>query len=180
LFSISVVPSDSSITCRRFRTQFFATFLPPHSSDSPSGHKEKHVPTPDGGQEVVSARFIHAKDALAEFAAGRMSLFPPQFYLLSTLAEVLTGRDSTLSERDKIHALSKGAFGHMVVNPRFLPDNEQAQYVLTFEGDETHGGSNGRRQRILAKNGRPGKVSPSRRFVPEFVILGSYAPSLDQ
>ncbi|KAI0748573.1 NUDIX domain-containing protein [Daedaleopsis nitida] len=146
---------------KRFHTQFYVTFLAdarPGSRFS-SGDKQERLPTPDGGQEVIAARFVHPARALAECAAERIALFPPQFYLLRTLADVLTGAQNTAQQRARVRTLSAGAFGRMVVNPRPArdPEAEAAGFrVLAYEGDETRGGSPGRRHRCRVKFGAGG------------------------
>ncbi|KAI0672900.1 hypothetical protein C8Q78DRAFT_686786 [Trametes maxima] len=136
---------------RRFHTQFYIAFLDEaRAAGFSRGDKMDRLPTPDGGQEVIAARFVHPTHALQEFAAKKISLFPPQFYLLTTLADVLRGARNTAEQRERVRALAYGAFGSMVINPLPLRghDMKAAGYqVLTYEGDETRGGSPGRRHR---------------------------------
>lgn len=150
--------------CRRFHTRFFVAFLPAApSSGFSSGDKQERLPTPDGGQEVISARFLHPNDAMSEFRTGKITLMPPQFYILFTLSNILQGCENTRSQREQVRALSRGLFGRMVLNPRALPNrDEQGRTVLTYEGDETRGGSKGRLHRALAKVGKAG-VCPITR-----------------
>ena len=139
---------------RRFRTRFFVAFLPEASSSGFStGDKEERVPTPDGGQEVVSARFIRPETAIAEYREGKITLMPPQFYLLSTLSGILRTPENTAGQREQVVTLSRGLFGHMVINPQLMR-NEKGRNALTFEGDETRGGSKGRLHRVLIKYDR--------------------------
>ncbi|KAL1744359.1 hypothetical protein HDZ31DRAFT_38888 [Schizophyllum fasciatum] len=160
---------------RRFRTQFFVSFLasPSTSADTSSstftsGAKHEQLPTPDGGQEVIAARFIRPAAALAEFEAGRISLMPPQFYILTTLADVLSGEGNTAGDRQRVAKLANGAFGAMVINPRRLPDGAaDGETVLTYEGDETRGGPPGRRHRAVvrfAKGGITTHIRLERNF----------------
>ncbi|KAI0780616.1 hypothetical protein BD413DRAFT_600179 [Trametes elegans] len=137
---------------RRFHTQFYVAFLDEtRAAGFSHGDKQERLPTPDGGQEVLAARFVRPERALAEFAARAISLFPPQFYLLTTLARILVpGERNTAEQRARVRALAFGAFGGMVINPRPLSghDMKTAGYqVLTYEGDETRGGAPGRRHR---------------------------------
>ena len=140
---------------RRFDARFYVTFLDEaRSAGFSSGDKQERLPTPDGGQEVIEARFVHPAKALEEFHAQRISLYPPQFYLLKTLADILQGEQNTAEQRDRVRTLSQGAFGRMVINPRPVRDPEaQAEgfSVLTYEGDEARGGSPGRRHRSRLK-----------------------------
>lgn len=145
-----------------------------------SGQKQDRLPTPDGGQEVISARFIHPAAAIKEFQARKTSLFPPQYYLLSTLASILPDTFSTPEQRAKVAQLSSGHFGQMVIQPRGLPEKDpEGRTILTYEGDETRGGSSGRLHRGHVKFGRGGVsayISPlalaSLTFWPDFADRG--------
>ncbi|KAF7322417.1 Nudix hydrolase domain-containing protein [Mycena chlorophos] len=154
---------------RRFQTQFFITFLDP-SADFSSGHKEERLPTPDGGLEVLSARFLHPHDALSMFAAREITLMPPQFYIIRTLADVLaSGRPL----RDQVERLARGAFGKQVINPaRFVPPEglEKGVTVLTYEGDESRGGPKGRLHRAVVKMDKAG-VTTELRLLRNFDIF---------
>ncbi|KAI0664698.1 hypothetical protein C8Q70DRAFT_7269 [Cubamyces menziesii] len=136
---------------RRFHTQFYVAFLDETNAAGFShGDKQERLPTPDGGQEVIAARFVHPQKALEEFNAKQISFFPPQFYLLTTLASILQGTQNTPDQRERVRTLAHGAFGRMVINPRPLPGHDvkgTGYQVLTYEGDETRGGSPGRLHR---------------------------------
>jgi hypothetical protein len=121
----------------------------------------------DGGQEVVAARFVHPEDALTEFREGKIAFMPPQAYILTTLAEILKGRTNTEMQRERVEALSRGMFGRMVINPRRLGEDAEGYTILTFEGDETRGGSKGRLHRVLAKVGKGG-VGRFKISIPTF------------
>ncbi|GLB34792.1 putative NUDIX domain containing protein [Lyophyllum shimeji] len=177
----SLLPFTQWITpvnvLRRFHTQFFVTFLPAASSSGFSyGAKQDRIPKPDGGQEVVSARFLHPADALSEFSEGKITFMPPQAYLLQTLAEVLQGRENTPEQRERVQTLSRGFFGRMVINPRRLgePDAE-GRTILTYEGDETRGGSKGRLHRVLVKFGK-GALTSEVRLQRNFDIFTEIEP----
>ncbi|KII88148.1 hypothetical protein PLICRDRAFT_175788 [Plicaturopsis crispa FD-325 SS-3] len=142
---------------RRFRTQFYVAFLPAATSTGfSSGGRQERIPTPDGGQEVVSARFLHPADALAEFRARKIAFMPPQYYLLETLAGILSSRQNTPAERSKVEELSCGEFGRMSINPVGVGSDAEGRAVLTYEGDETRGGSKGRLHRVHARMGKAG------------------------
>jgi hypothetical protein len=111
----------------------------------------------DGGQEVISARFIRPEDALAEFRRGKITFMPPPYYILSTVASILRGPENISTQREKVERLSRGLFGRMVINPRLLRDtDEEGRTILTYEGDHTRGGSTGRLHRSLVKFGNRG------------------------
>ncbi|KAJ3528975.1 hypothetical protein NM688_g7919 [Phlebia brevispora] len=138
---------------RRFHTHFYVTFLEttPSSSFS-SGTKVERIPTPDGGQEVIAARFVQPSTALRECESHKIRLMPPQFYLVTTLASILQGPVNTPEQRHKVHGLSTGAFGRLVINPMPLRQGAPEGWsVLTYEGDEARGGKAGRLHRSLVK-----------------------------
>ena len=159
---------------RRFHTQFYVAFLPAiPSSGYASSVKQERIPKHgayfiyrddlgfarssaivlwiDGGQEVIETRFIHPRTALIEFHEGRLNFMPPQYYLLSTLADILQGPANTLTQRERVQTLSRGLFGKMVITPRRNEDDGMGRVILTYEGDETRGGSKGRLHRALVK-----------------------------
>ncbi|PFH54250.1 hypothetical protein AMATHDRAFT_72755 [Amanita thiersii Skay4041] len=146
---------------RRFHTQFFVAFLQGlPSSGFSSGAREEYLPKPDGGQEVISARFLHPVDALREFHDKKISLMPPQYYILSTLASILTGHVNTVSQRETVAMLSHGPFGRMVINPkRLFVEDKEGRTILTYEGDETRGGPKGSLHRAFVKVGKGGVTS---------------------
>ncbi|KAJ6502100.1 hypothetical protein C8R45DRAFT_1091997 [Mycena sanguinolenta] len=148
---------------RRFQTQFFIAFLGSPTGFS-SGAKEDRIPKPDGGQEVIAARFIHPDAVLAEFSAGKITLMPPQFYIVYTLASILRGGVTTADQRARVEELARGAFGKMVINPQRLPGppDEQGRTVLTYEGDHTRGGPEGRLHRAIVLSGKGGVTSEIR------------------
>ena len=81
---------------------------------------------------------------------------PPQAYILNTLSTLLEGRLNTDVQRQSIGLLSSGMFGRMVINPLKLSEDLDGRTILTFEGDETRGGSKGRLHRMLVRMDRKG------------------------
>lgn len=138
---------------KRFHTHFFVVFLPETGTTGfASGEKQDFIPTPDGGQEVISAKFLHVHEALKQFKEKRLAFMPPQYYILDTLSSILQGDKNTASEREQVEALARGAFGSMVINPTPLPGAVGAdKLVLTYEGDEARGGRPGRLHRVNFK-----------------------------
>ncbi|KAF9052821.1 NUDIX domain-containing protein [Panaeolus papilionaceus] len=154
---------------KRFHTQFYVAFLPEApSSGFSSGAKQERIPTHvlDGRQEVIEARFVHPKQALDECREGKVSFMPPQFYLLSTLADILQGSKNTPEQRSQVEKLSNGLFGRMIINPRPIGQDSDGRTILTYEGDETRGGSVGRLHRALLKmqGGGASQISLIRNF----------------
>ena len=78
---------------RRFTTQMYLYMLP--VSDSLSPAKKMIVPTPDGGIEHTAAAFDDANTWLRKQDAGDIILFPPQYFLLTLVAEMITPGCST-------------------------------------------------------------------------------------
>lgn len=76
---------------------------------------------------------------------------PPQYYILSTLADILEGPINNAEQRAKVKELSDGLFGRMLINPRKIGEDSNGRSILTYEGDETRGGSKGRLHRALVK-----------------------------
>ncbi|KAK2462251.1 hypothetical protein APHAL10511_005747 [Amanita phalloides] len=145
---------------RRFCTQFFVAFLSSLCSRFSSGTKQEHLLTSDGGQEIVSVRFLHPNDILAEFRQKQITLMPPQFYILSTLSDIFISNANTQKQRDHIEELSSGAFGRLSINPKPLPMKSGTNgVILTYEGDETRGGPPGRLHRASVKFEKSGVTS---------------------
>lgn len=137
-------------TPRRFHTRFYVTFLPAlRASGFSTGATQHRLPTSDGGQEVIEARFVHPRDALAEHRAEKMALMPPQHYILSTIADILFGPEARTHQRERVEQLSAGAFGRMVVRLRAGKRDASGRTPLVFEDDEARGGPKGRLHRSL-------------------------------
>lgn len=120
---------------------------------------------------MIEARFIHPRTALIEFREGRLNLMPPQYYLLSTLADILQGSTNTLTQREKVQTLSRGSFGKMVITPqRYKKEDNKGRIILTYEGDETRGGSKGRLHRALVKISKDGVcMAPFRSSIDSLI-----------
>ena len=82
---------------------------------------------------------------------------PPQYYLISTLAEILSGDQTSEAQRIRVRQLAEGTFGRMVIHPRQSKLGD-GRVLLAYEGDETVDGSVGARHRSIIKPG-PGGVS---------------------
>ena len=149
----------------RFRTEFFLLFLPASASTGfSSGDKSERLPTHDGGKEVIETRFVHPAAALQEFDEEKIALMPPQFYILTTLRDILKGQNNTLSQRNTIGSLARGAFGHMEIHPKMLPQRDaEGRIIIAYQGDEIYGGKQGRLHRALLTLGKGG-VSPIARY----------------
>ena len=113
------------------------------------------VTDPDHRHEGAASALV--RTALAEARANTIALMPPQVYLLSTLADVLTGNENTPLQRERIRVLAEGAFGRMVMQPLAAPrKDEQGRTIFLYEGDEARGGAKGCLHRCIAKFQRNG------------------------
>lgn len=75
---------------KRYSTQMYLYFLPIDSDLSSKTDKTQlHIPTPDGGVEHTAAQFLYPKEWLDMSLREQVLLFPPQFFLLSIIADFL-------------------------------------------------------------------------------------------
>ena len=148
-------------------------------------------PSSDGGLEITSAVFLNPLDILKTYEDDRSSekilLMPPQFYLISTLAGIMSRRNSpgitsssAMDERRSIEQLAYGEFGSMIINPRGLvqrntrpgsKEGEQPAVCLTYEGDETRGGPQGRYHRSYIEYGSEGVLGKGKGGIPRHITL---------
>lgn len=101
---------------RRYSTQMYLYFLPlspptvssakaaAEGAEEDDGEGELHIPTPDGGIEHTAASFKHASEWLDMAIRKEIVLFPPQFFLLSLIADFLQPLSNT-STREQQEAL---------------------------------------------------------------------------
>ncbi|KZS89995.1 hypothetical protein SISNIDRAFT_497320 [Sistotremastrum niveocremeum HHB9708] len=156
------------ITARRFHAHFFVYFLP-HEEGMQLSVKEQRLPTPDGGLEVISAAFWSLTRALKAFDIGEISLMPPQFYILQTLAQLLEG-ERTDEQEMRIKMLSESNFGKMVIRPEARRSSEDKTVsIMLYEGDELRGGPQDRRHRTTSYS-RP-DVNPKLTLERNFDIF---------
>lgn len=164
-FSQWITPASAKA---RFHTHFFVAFLDelpntvpaisdvsaaaqqeidPSSPTATLPTTEPHrdvLPTDDGKVEVLETYFQHPAKILETFERGDISLMPPQFYLLTTLKELLEGsaESSLQSSRSRFRDIAGQAFGARVFNPRFGGTVEGKdgvkRSVLMYEGDEAY------------------------------------------
>ncbi|KAL7271437.1 hypothetical protein RUND412_005806 [Rhizina undulata] len=119
---------------RRFSSQLYIGYTPV-SSLSASG---------DGGIEVVSTTFLHPRTALNAAKRGEIVFFPPQFYLLSRMAEIFTsGPGGDLREKEderiRLWKFASGGFGDMVIEPEAVKKLGGGRVVMGLNGGEGKG-----------------------------------------
>jgi hypothetical protein len=183
-FSQWVTPESAAV---RFHTRFFVLFVEELElglglglDEEAAGGVVKQAPTPkeegagadvlvqnptaDGGVEVISASWVHTRELFAAFRRGELTMFPPQFYLLTTLGDLLSsmhmhqgghqggGSNRTAVLRSRV-CDGGGGFGSRLFNPRPISFTEEGgmgqRSILTYEGDELRGGKAGDRHRCL-------------------------------
>jgi len=88
---------------------------------------------------------VHPQEALAEHRSKKIALMPPQHYILTTLADLLVGRQ----QRERVEQLSAGSFGRMVICPQAGKRDANGRTALVYEGDEARGGPRGRLHRSI-------------------------------
>jgi hypothetical protein len=146
---------------KRFSTQMYLYMLPlevPKAAIAGiSSETEAVIPTPDGGVEHTSARFLPAHTWLSLGAAGKVIMFPPQVFLLTLLSQFLplgprTGvfcdvkeeglvgwsgsggdesRPSLQLQRDQIvKFINAGRWRDMVMSPRQLGMSKDGRGIL--------------------------------------------------
>lgn len=127
---------------KRFRTSFYLGFLPRKAE-----RLEETLPTSDGGKETISARFVSPADALDLFRRKQITLFPPQFYILSAIEPLL--KES--SPRKALQEFARSGFGDVVFTPKPIGKLDNGTTILAYNGDEKCGGKQGDRNRMLVK-----------------------------
>ncbi|KAL8695982.1 MAG: hypothetical protein Q9201_007882 [Fulgogasparrea decipioides] len=80
---------------KRYSTQMYLYFLPLAHPGLP---QTLHIPTSDGGVEHTEAEFLPASEWLSLAQADKIILFPPQFFLLSIVADFLIGSVSSSAQ----------------------------------------------------------------------------------
>lgn len=92
---------------------------------------------------------MHPQEALAEHRSKKIVLMPPQHYLLTVLADLLAGPQTTPQQRGRMERLSAGAFGRMVFCPQVEKRDANGRTPLVYEGDEARGGPRGHLHRSV-------------------------------
>ncbi|KIW00784.1 hypothetical protein, variant [Verruconis gallopava] len=96
---------------KRFTTQMYLYFLPTASrvlDRTPLSSTEETLiptPTPDGGVEHTAAQFLPPQKWIELASSGKIIMFPPQFFLLSMVAQFLKPSPSlSISELEQQRA----------------------------------------------------------------------------
>ena len=89
---------------KRYSTQMYLYFLPLESGLELGKHADMHIPTPDGGIEHTAAKFAWAGEWVESALEGECVLFPPQFFLLSLVANFLRPPRPEIGEGEELNA----------------------------------------------------------------------------
>lgn len=127
------------------------------------------VPTPDGGKEHTSAEFRDASAWLDAHHAGSITMFPPQYFLLTLISQHFKGADVE-DERRKLlefvrrvptseveHPTSRIPWGSKVMSPKAVMAYEGGKVALAIDepGKEVEaqgGGKGGDFERVVIVN----------------------------
>lgn len=141
---------------KRYSTQMYLYFLPlrttPGAGDVNNPSRHMHVPTADGGIEHTAAEFRYAQEWIDASLRHEVQLFPPQFFLLSLVAQSLSappvpaGDDSQLQstaalreQREQLIKFIKEdgdpPWGEKCISPDPVKREEQGRYLIMGLGN---------------------------------------------
>ena len=113
----------------------------------------------------MSFKWMTPAAALAGQKNKTMRFMPPQFYLISVLARILTTDGTRTPEQEELlRSVCNGSFGKRVFNPE--TERMEGRNILSFEGDELRGGISGDRNRALVVFGKSGVSTLWRNWRP--------------
>jgi len=156
---------------KRFSTQMYIYFLPLEAKAGPEAALAQSaqestipIPTHDGGIEHTAARFAPAHTWLDAARAGKIVLFPPQFFLLHLVSDFFTVSDPSTprtkeilqQQRDKlkefIYNTSDPPWPEKVMSPIQQKMHHDGRSVLALDkpGKELEGtGRSGDKERVV-------------------------------
>ena len=152
---------------KRYSTQMYLYFLPLESGLELGRHTNQiHIPTPDGGVEHTAAKFAWASEWIESSLKGECVLFPPQFFLLSLVADFLKpprpegGQEEKLNaeqlkeQRDQLLEFVKGEdppWGQKCISPNPIKKSGDTLWMgMGDAGPELEGtGRGGDKERVL-------------------------------
>ena len=106
-FTRWVTPSHLT---KRYTTQMYLYFLPMKPSSLTTGFDKSQqfqIPTTDGGIEHNEARFLYPMEWIDLSLRREITLFPPQFVLLSLIAQFLPSHDAQATSTLDFQALDQ-------------------------------------------------------------------------
>ena len=152
---------------KRYSTQMYLYFLPLESGlELGSQTNQMHIPTPDGGIEHTAARFAWSGEWIESALRGECVLFPPQFFLLSVVADFLkpplpqSGKEEKLTtdqlkeQRKQLSEFVKGGappWGEKCISPNPIKRSGDTLWMgMGDAGPELEGtGRSGDKDRVL-------------------------------
>lgn len=174
---------------KRYSTQMYLYFLPLESGlELGKQTKQIHIPTPDGGVEHTAANFAWAGEWIDSALKGECVLFPPQFFLLSLVADFLkppppkVGKDEKLNterlkeQRRKLMEFVQGGdppWGDKCISPNPIKKSGDTLWMgMGDAGPELEGtGRSGDKERVL-KVELSGEIERGRRTPrPKEVVM---------
>ena len=152
---------------KRYSTQMYLYFLP-LESEMMLGKQtnQMHIPTADGGVEHTAAKFAWAGEWIEAALKGECVLFPPQFFLLSLVADFLkqplpeSGKEEKLNtgqlreQRSQLLEFVKGGdppWGEKCISPNPIKKSGNTLWMgMGDAGPELEGtGKSGDKERVL-------------------------------
>lgn len=153
---------------KRYSTQMYLYLLPLESGPGLGNQtmEQMHIPTPDGGVEHTAAKFAWAGEWIHSALKGQCVLFPPQFFLLSLVAEFLkpprmeSGKEAKLDtqqlaeQRERLLEFVKGGdppWGEKCISPNPIRKSGDTLWMgMGDAGPELEGtGRSGDKERVL-------------------------------
>lgn len=174
---------------KRYSTQMYLYFLPLESRlELGKRTDQMHIPTPDGGVEHTAAKFAWAGEWIDSALKEECVLFPPQFFLLSLVADFLkapppeNGKEEKLDierlreQRTRLLEFVKGGdppWGEKCISPNPIKKSGDTLWMgMGDAGPELEGtGRSGDKERVL-KVELSGEVERGRRTPrPKEVVM---------
>ena len=152
---------------KRYSTQMYLYFLPLESGlELGEQTDQMHIPTPDGGVEHTAAIFAWAGEWIESSLRGECVLFPPQFFLLSLVADFLKPSlaeggeewrldpDQLEEQRSRLLDFAKGEeppWGEKCISPNPIKKSGDTLWMgMGDAGPELEGsGRSGDKERVL-------------------------------
>lgn len=174
---------------KRYSTQMYLYFLPLESAlELGKQTNQMHIPTPDGGVEHTAAKFAWAGEWIDSALKGECVLFPPQFFLLSLVADFLkpprpeSGKEEKLDteqlkeQRRQLMEFVKGGdppWGDKCISPNPIKKSGDTLWMgMGDAGPELEGtGRSGDKERVLRVE-LSGEIERGRRTPrPKEVVM---------
>ncbi|KAF6226242.1 hypothetical protein HO133_009108 [Letharia lupina] len=171
---------------KRYSTQMYLYFLPLESGPRLGKQTDQmHIPTPDGGVEHTAAKFAWAGEWIEAALKGECVLFPPQFFLLSLVADFLKpplagerelDTEQLQKQRGQLMEFVKGEdppWGEKCISPNPIKKSGDTLWMgMGDAGPELEGtGRGGDKERVLRVE-LSGEVERGRRTPrPKEVVM---------